>query len=71
VKLRRGETARVFDELRTMADVHAWFGRYLRLLRRKALSVASHDPTAKVGPSGGRASQPYVSGCWSLLCCVF
>ncbi|KIZ04121.1 farnesyl-diphosphatefarnesyltransferase [Monoraphidium neglectum] len=47
VKLRRGETARVFDELRTMADVHAWFGRYLRLLRRKALSVASHDPTAK------------------------
>ncbi|KAI8477155.1 MAG: farnesyl-diphosphate farnesyltransferase [Monoraphidium minutum] len=45
VKMRRGETARIFDEVHTMGDTMRWFTAFLRQLQRKALTeVAGHDP---------------------------
>jgi hypothetical protein len=46
VKLRRGLTARVFEETHTMADLYRWYLYFLRQLQVKAdTQVASHDPT--------------------------
>ncbi|GBF87650.1 squalene synthase [Raphidocelis subcapitata] len=48
VKMRRGETARVFDECGTLRDVYSWFLLFLRQLASKAASqVAPDDPTAE------------------------
>lgn len=50
--MRRGETARAFDEVRTMADIYRWFLLYLRQMTAKAATeVDPSDPTLEV--SGG------------------
>lgn len=47
--MRRGETARVFDEVRNMRDLYRWFIIFLKQLQHKALTeVASHDPNLEV-----------------------
>lgn len=49
VKLRRGLTARVFDECDGMEQLHSWFMIFLLQLQDKAtLEVAPEDPTRKV-----------------------
>jgi len=49
VKMRRGETARVFDQCHTLGDVYRWLLLFLRQLQHKALTeVAADDPTVKV-----------------------
>ncbi|KAG2500085.1 hypothetical protein HYH03_002362 [Edaphochlamys debaryana] len=46
VKMRRGETARVFETCNDLGDVYTWFMGYLDLLRVKVTSqVADDDPT--------------------------
>ncbi len=46
VKMRRGQTARVFDEVHGMPQLYAWFLKYLLILQTTATTdVASHDPT--------------------------
>ena len=50
VKLRRGETARVFDEVRNMGDLYRWYLAYLRQMANKADNeVDQADPTVQVG----------------------
>jgi hypothetical protein len=56
VKMRRGETARVFDQCGTMGDVYTWFLQFLRQLGAKAAAgVAPGDPTVEVRPRGKRS----------------
>jgi len=46
VKLRRGLTARVFDEVYSMSDVFSWYVNFLEQLQAKVeREVAAHDPT--------------------------
>jgi hypothetical protein len=46
--MRRGETARVFDECGTLRDVYSWFLTFLRQLASKAANdVAPDDPTVE------------------------
>lgn len=48
VKMRRGLTARVFDEVRTMGDLYRWYLRFLRELADKAAcQVDPADPSLK------------------------
>jgi hypothetical protein len=53
--MRRGETARVFDQTYSLADTYKWLLHYLGILQRKALTqVAADDPTVEVrGLAGG------------------
>lgn len=49
VKMRRGLTARVFDEVRTMSDLYRWYLLFLHQLADKAAhEVDSNDPNVKV-----------------------
>lgn len=49
VKMRRGQTACIFDETYTMCDVYRWFVVFLRVLQDKVNhEVAGHDPTRPV-----------------------
>jgi farnesyl-diphosphate farnesyltransferase len=46
VKLRRGLTARVFDEVASMSDVFTWYLSFLEQLEAKVeREVAAHDPS--------------------------
>lgn len=47
--MRRGLTARVFDEVRTMSDLYRWYLLFLHQLADKAAhEVDSNDPNVKV-----------------------
>jgi hypothetical protein len=49
VKLRRGLTARVFDECDGMGELYGWFTQFLQALQEKALlQVDKTDPTREV-----------------------
>jgi hypothetical protein len=49
VKLRRGLTARVFDECDGMGELYGWFTQFLQTLQEKALlQVDKTDPTREV-----------------------
>ena len=49
VKLRRGLTARIFDECDGMREVYVWFTVFLQELQEKALlHVDKTDPTREV-----------------------
>jgi farnesyl-diphosphate farnesyltransferase len=49
VKLRRGLTARVFDECDGMGELYGWFTQFLQALQEKALlHVDKTDPTREV-----------------------
>lgn len=52
VKLRRGLTARVFDQCDGMHDLNSWFVTFLQQLQEKALmQVDKTDPTREVSGS--------------------
>ncbi|WIA33097.1 hypothetical protein OEZ86_006251 [Tetradesmus obliquus] len=49
VKLRRGMTARVFDECDGMGELYGWFTQFLQALQEKALlAVDKADPTREI-----------------------
>lgn len=56
MKMRRGETARIFDTCADMGQVYSWFYRYLTVLHRKAeAEVPSFDPTRAVALRAAKA----------------
>jgi hypothetical protein len=67
VKLRRGQTAKIFATCGDMGSLYAWLLRFLRIMQAKVDTEVAHtDPSYKVGrPLGlGLAAG---AGCWGWL----
>jgi farnesyl-diphosphate farnesyltransferase len=64
VKLRRGLTARVFDECDGMGELYGWFCQFLQALQEKALlQVDKTDPTREVRVQQMQQQQQQSGGC--------
>jgi hypothetical protein len=68
VKLRRGLTARVFDECDGMGELYGWFTQFLQALQEKALlQVDKTDPTREVSGRKGLYGQVLVLD-FAMIC---